>query len=111
MKLSVTKKPFKGKPVGAEIELTDRQARLLTKLGRAQYMTRDMVAAPAQAVQEAAPAAAPAADEHEPQQQAQAFDELDSSGAPWDERMHSGTRSQNTDGTWRKRPGARAADE
>lgn len=60
MKLTVIKKPFKGKPVGAEIELNDRQARLLTKMGRAQYMTRQIESAPVQVVSTAAPAAAPA---------------------------------------------------
>jgi hypothetical protein len=61
MKLTVTKKPFKGKPVGSEIELNDRQARLLTKMGRAQYMTRHIEAAPRQVVLTATPAPAPVA--------------------------------------------------
>ena len=30
---------------------------------------------------------------------------LDSNGLPWDERIHSGTKSQNQDGSWKKRKG------
>ena len=68
MKLIITKKAFKGRPVGTEMEVTERQARLLTKLGRGQYMTRDMVAttaasappAPAAASAPTAPVPAPA---------------------------------------------------
>lgn len=28
---------------------------------------------------------------------------FDSAGVPWDERIHSGTKGQNTDGTWKRR--------
>ena len=31
--------------------------------------------------------------------------ELDSSGQPWDERIHAGNKSTNKDGTWRKKRG------
>lgn len=30
---------------------------------------------------------------------------LDSNGLPWDERIHAGTKSQNQDGSWKKRKG------
>lgn len=118
-KITIAKKPFKGKPVGSEIELTDRQARLLTKMGRAQYMTRDMVAASPAVVQEAkAPAPqkqpeepAPVVAQQEPQQQQErAGEEVDVTGATWDERLHSNAKAKNLDGTWRKRPGARFAE-
>jgi hypothetical protein len=58
MKLTITKKPFKGRPVGSEIEVTDRQARLLTKMGRGQYMTRHVESAPRQVMLTASAAAA-----------------------------------------------------
>lgn len=61
MKLTITKKAFKGRPVGTEIEVTERQAKLLAKLGRGQYMTRDMIAAPVSAPSAPCPAHAPAA--------------------------------------------------
>lgn len=31
--------------------------------------------------------------------------ELDADGLPWDERIHSGSKAKNKDGTWRKRKG------
>lgn len=32
-------------------------------------------------------------------------DEFDSTGQPWDENLHASTRTQNKDGTWKKRKG------
>lgn len=34
----------------------------------------------------------------------------DSAGMPWDERIHSGAKSTNADGTWRRRKGVSPAD-
>ena len=36
--------------------------------------------------------------------------ERDSAGVAWDERMHSTSRTRNSDGTWRKRKGASTTD-
>lgn len=72
-------------------------AKILVKLGRAQYLTRDMMAAPP-SFPDSEPAAAPVLTE-----------ELDATGARWDETVHSSTRLTNADGTWRKRPGAKAS--
>lgn len=35
----------------------------------------------------------------------EAIDELDSKGNPWDERIHSSSKKQNADKTWKKRKG------
>lgn len=37
-------------------------------------------------------------------------EELDSAGVPWDERIHASTKSQNADGTWKKRRGVDPAE-
>lgn len=58
MKLTITKKPFKGRAVGSQYEAGERQAKLLVKLGRAAYMTRDLVAVPAEPVRVQKPSAA-----------------------------------------------------
>src|SRR5690606_6683101 len=46
-------------------------------------------------------AAAPAA----PSVETDASADLDSSGLPWDERIHASNRAKITNGTWRKKPG------
>jgi hypothetical protein len=69
--------------------MSPRYAKILTQLGRATYLTRDMVADPTAAAGDA---------------------ELDSAGQPWNEALHASTKIKNADGTWRKRPGAKAAE-
>ncbi len=44
MKLLIANKAWKGQPVGSEIDIADRHAKVLVAIGRATYMTRDMVA-------------------------------------------------------------------
>ena len=116
MKLTIAKKPFKGRPVGAEYEANDRQARLLVKIGRAQYLTRDMQAAPVTGPvvnghvspvepEPAAPVVVPdVVEAHE-----EPSVETDSENVAWDASMHVASKLKNVDGTWRKKPGARAA--
>jgi hypothetical protein len=72
---------------GREKAMPEAHARLLAKLGKATYLTRDMVAAPAR--QEATPANA----------------EVDTNGAKWDAAIHTSTKLKNADGSWRKKPG------
>lgn len=125
MNVIITKKPFRGLPVGAQIELSTSQARVLTKIGRAQYLTRDMAvpvyqtrmmqAEPAPVfAPEVAPVSASVPEAAESTESAesaesQAIVETDSDGAEWDAAMHVATKLKNADGTWRKKPGAKAA--
>lgn len=44
MKLIIANKAFKGHPVGSELDIADRHAKVLVAIGRATYGTRDMVA-------------------------------------------------------------------
>jgi hypothetical protein len=60
-------------------------AEALQKMKYGTYMTRDMVA------ERAVPVA-----------------EVDSEGQRWDETMHVASKAKNKDGTWRKKPGAKA---
>lgn len=106
MKLTIAKKPFKGRSVGSEMEMSDSQARLLVKLGRAQYITRDMVAAPVAPVQAfSQPTPVP-----QPVQEATEIEDFDSDGNAWDADLHVSTKLKNSDGTWRKRPGAKTSE-
>lgn len=74
---------------GKERSMPEAHAKILHKLGRATYMTRDMVAAV-----DSAPIVS------------SGFDlgtEVDSTGAAWDSELHVSTKLQNADGTWRKK--------
>lgn len=75
---------------GVEKMMEERYAKILAKMGRLTYMTRDMVAAP---VKEVEPS-----------------EELDSAGTPWNADLHVASKLQNKDGTWRKKPGAAAVE-
>lgn len=124
MKVTPVKKKFGKYAPGDEFEFPDKAAKLFIRLGKLvavgaapTYQTRMMQAEAPAVVQQAVapsfePAAAPAVTEDASQQEAAIpQEEVDSSGAAWDERVHSSTRAQNTDGTWRKRPGPRSAEE
>lgn len=86
--------------------MSESQARLLVKLGRAQYITRDMVAAPVAPVQDFTPPTFVPA----PVQEAIPSADLDSDGTAWDADLHVSTKLKNSDGTWRKRPGAKTPE-
>jgi hypothetical protein len=70
---------------GAEKTMPVKHAEILYRIGRVEYMTRDMVPAP--------PQGAP-------------VPELDSAGTAWSADFHVATKLKNADGTWRKKPGA-----
>jgi hypothetical protein len=70
-----------------EYRVTPAQAKVLFNIGRATYITRDMNAQPVVNVEQ--------------------FD-VDAFGVKWDESLHAASRVKNQDGSWRKRPGAKA---
>lgn len=92
---------------GKQKAMPATHAKILHKLGRATYMTRDMVAEPLVPVQFESPAAFTSPDI---QPVESAGGEMDSAGTTWSADLHTSTKLKNADGTWRKRPGARAAD-
>jgi hypothetical protein len=69
---------------GKEYRVTSRQADTLVKIGRATYLTRDM--------------------------QAQPVADVDAAGVAWNSEQHAASRIKNLDGTWRKKPGAKAQE-
>lgn len=80
---------------GREKEMSDRYAVVLEKIGHGSYMTRDM-----RAVMPVVHIASPV------EQQV----ELDDNGVPFDPELHAESKVKNKDGSWRKKPGSKAAD-
>lgn len=97
---------------GGTRSISERDAKILSKLGRGTYLTRDLVAAPPAPVQVFTPPPAPVpapAPEPDPVAEAPAVD-LDAEGNAWDADLHVSTKLKNADGTWRKRPGAKTQE-
>jgi hypothetical protein len=69
--------------------VTPQTAKLLHRINRGTYETRDLRAGPATASTEGA---------------------FDSAGVVYNPEIHASTRSLNNDGTWRKKPGAAAQE-
>lgn len=81
---------------GNERNVEERIARVLEKRGKMAYQTRMLTA------DEGLYSTNPTPPEPEP--------EVDSAGDVWNPDMHVSTKLQNQDGTWRKKPGAKAAE-
>lgn len=77
---------------GTTRQMLPIQADVLAKRGLGTYLTRDMVA-----------------DRTPPTIATTEGPELDSSGIAWDADLHVASRLKNNNGTWRKKPGAAAA--
>lgn len=108
MKVTPVNKKFGKYAPGDEFEFPDKTAKIFIRLGKLvavgaapTYQTR-MMQAEAPAVVQIERAATV---------ESVAQLDLDSLGAEWNETLHSSTKARNTDGTWRKRPGPRSADE
>lgn len=82
---------------GRRKEVKDAAARYMIKIGTAKavvdYENRSM------------------ADKPKIQKAPEVLPELDSAGDAWNPELHTASKIQNNDGTWRKKPGARAASE
>lgn len=118
MKIEVTDK------FGRVRLMNEKVARLLQKARRVTYLTRDMQAAPVtgpvvnghgavpvEPVAPAEPIAPPAEPVPTPPEPEQPPVDLDSDNTPWDPALHVASKLKNGDGTWRKRPGAKSAQE
>lgn len=106
--------------LGETFELADKPARALIKVGKllaanqdVGYQTRMLQAQPV-----SAPVVSPVVVEKDAaavqQEDGRVEDskpsvDLDSENMAWDEALHVSTKLKNADGTWRKKPGARAA--
>lgn len=118
MKVTAVRKKFGKYAPGVEFDLPERAARVFINAGKVQavtgqtYMTRDMVAAkPVPAIERASAEPAPEPEPVAATAPEQPAAEVDSSGAAWDVAMHASSKTKNTDGTWRKRPGPRTTEE
>lgn len=87
-------------------KMLERDAKILSKLGKGSYLTRDLAAYRPVLLQEAMP---PEPLQPVPEQEEE--EDVDSVGDAWDEAIHVSTKLKNADGTWRKRPGAKSALE
>lgn len=70
---------------GRQQPMDERYAKVLQKMRRGTYMTRDIVSA-------------------EPEQSTEP-EYVDSAGVLWSAELHTSTMLKNQDGTWRKKPG------
>lgn len=106
---------------GRERAMSPRYADLLSRIDRGRYLTTDMRAqtsAPAQPAAVVDPAQTGRSIEGvqttitgAPPAPMPPAPETDSAGATWDSALHVATKSKNSDGTWRKRPGSKAEQE
>lgn len=88
---------------GREKTMPERYAKILQKMGRLTYQTRDMVAEPVRAQKPVKVA------EPETIEVAVTEPEFDSAGDAWTADLHVASKLKNQNGTWRKKPGAAAA--
>lgn len=100
---------------GDVFDLPDAHARFFIKVGKVSqvsaeptYQTRMLQAAPISAPVLTSPPTL--ASDTNSDHSSDAV-ELDSEGVAWDAATHVATKLKNADGTWRKRPGAKAAAE
>lgn len=107
---------------GRTQEMDEKAAKLLSKVKRGTYQTRDMVAeslVQSVVIPEYSPPNIPPAEPAQLDTDTEARDrvldqitqsvntEIDSSGTAWNADIHTATKIRNQDGTWRKKPGAK----
>jgi hypothetical protein len=78
---------------GKERAMSSVVANILTRRGMGTYMTRDLVA------------------DRTPPKVATTEPDVDSAGDAWNPDLHVASKLKNMNGTWRKKPGAAAAQE